>query len=80
MALLKTFLLAGLTGMIPAAPSCASSPPAPLKHCGVPETGGVLAQSIWGQITDLQPGELTQELLERHPDGRTDVLLSSSFK
>lgn len=63
----------GLTGMVPAAPRRAPSPPAPLKHGGVPEPGGVLVQSVRGQITDLQPGELTQELLEGHPEGQTDT-------
>lgn len=57
-----------LTGMVPAAPSSASSPPAALEHEGGPEFSGVLAESVWTQITDLQPGELTQELLERHPE------------
>lgn len=54
--------------MVPAASGGTSSPPAALEHCSVPETGGVLTESIRGQITDLQPGELTEELLERHPD------------
>lgn len=58
--------------MVPAASGGTSSPPAALEHCSVPETGGVLTESVRGQITDLQPGELTEELLERHPDTQTD--------
>lgn len=66
------FLPPQLTGMVPAAPSGASSPPAAFeRHCG-PEAGGVLAESVWGQITDLQPGELTEELLEGHPEEQSD--------
>ena len=62
--------------MVPASSSSTSSPPATLEHRSVPETGGVLTESVRGQITDLQPGELTKELLERHPDtqtGRSEV-------
>ena len=72
-------LVSGLTGMVPAAPCSASSSPATFKYCGGPETGGVLAESIWGQITYLQPGELTQEIPKRHPNRSTDVLSSSFF-
>lgn len=63
-----------LTRMVPAASGGASSPPAALKHpCG-PKAGGVLTENIWSQITNLQPGELTQKLLEGHPDTETDTL------
>lgn len=61
----------GLTRVVPAASGGASSPPAALKHHGGPKTGGVLTESVRAQITDLQSGELTQELLEGHPDRQT---------
>lgn len=67
-----TDVIISLTWIVPAAPGGASSPPAALKHHSAPEPGGVLAESVRRQITDLQPGELTQELLERHPDRQTD--------
>lgn len=59
--------------MVPAASRSASSPPTTFKCGGVPERGGVLAEGVRGQVADLQPGELTQELLERHPDRTTDA-------
>ncbi len=62
----------GLTGVVPAASSGASSPPAALKHHSGPKTGGVLTESVRGQITDLQSGELTLKVLEGHPDRQTD--------
>lgn len=61
------------TGVVPAAAGSASSPPAALKRDGAPEVGGVLTQSVGGQVADLQPGELEQKLLERHPDTQTHV-------
>lgn len=69
-----------LTGMVPAASSGASSPPPAFKRDCAPETSGVLAESVWGQVTDLQPRELTQKLLERHPDTDTHSLLPAPFK
>ena len=60
-----------LTGMVPAAAGGAPPPPAPFKRHSGPEAGGVLTEGVRCQITDLQPGELTQELLERHPDTPT---------
>lgn len=60
-----------LTGVVPATAGGAPSPPAAFKHGGVPEADGVLTDSVRGQITDLQPGELTQELLEGHPGRQT---------
>lgn len=43
-----------LTGMVPAAPRCASAPPAALEGGAGPETGPVLVQGIWAQVADLQ--------------------------
>ena len=43
-----------LTGVVPAAAGGASSSPATLKCHGGPEAGGVLTQSVWCQIADLQ--------------------------
>lgn len=60
-----------LTGVVPATTGGAPSPPAAFKHSGVPEADGVLTEGVWGQITDLQPGELVQEVLEGHPGRQT---------
>lgn len=42
-----------LTGVVPAASSCAASPPRAVKLHGVPVAETVLAQSVRGQVTDL---------------------------
>lgn len=42
-----------LTGMVPAASSCAASPPRAVELHGVPVAETVLAQSVRSQITDL---------------------------
>lgn len=56
-----------LTRAVPAAACCTAFPPAAVKLNRVPEALSVLAQSVRGQVTDLQPGKLTLELLKRHP-------------
>jgi len=42
-----------LTGMVPAAPSGAASPPCAVELNGVPVADTVLTQNVWGQVTDL---------------------------
>ena len=60
--------MTSLTGVVPAAARRAAPPPPALERGGRPEGGGVLGEGVGGQVTDLQPGELTEELLEGHPD------------
>lgn len=59
----------GLTGMIPAAPSGAASPPRAVEIHGVPVAETVLVQNVGSQVTDLQPGKLPLKLIEGHPGG-----------
>lgn len=54
--------------MVPAATCCAAPPPAALEHRRAPPVQRVFSQHIWSQVTDLQSGKLTQELLEGHPE------------
>lgn len=56
--------------MVPAASSCAASPPRAVELHGVPVAESVLAQSIRSQVADLQPRKLAKEVAEGHP-GRT---------
>lgn len=56
-----------LTGVVPAAPCCAASPPGAVELDGVPVTHVVSAQSVWREVADLQPRELPQELVKGHP-------------
>lgn len=56
-----------LTGIVPAASGGAASPPCAIKLHGVPVTDIFIAQSVGGQITDLQPRKLPLELIKGHP-------------
>lgn len=60
-------LTGSLTRIIPAASSSGSSPPAALEFGQSPLRDVVIAQSVGGQVTDLQPGVMSQEVRERHP-------------
>lgn len=53
--------------MVSTASGSASSPPGAVKLDGVPVAHLILAQSIGGEVTNLQPGVLPQKLTERHP-------------
>lgn len=43
----------GLTGMVPAAPGGAPSPPRAVELDGVPVAQAVVTQGIWSQVADL---------------------------
>lgn len=43
----------GLTGMVPAAPGGAASPPRAVELHGVPVAQAVIAQGVWSQVADL---------------------------
>lgn len=51
-----------LTCMIPAAASSGADPPHPFKLAVVPVTHIITSECIWGQITDLQLGEIPDEV------------------
>ncbi len=53
--------------MVSAASCGTSSPPGTVKLDGFPVAQVIITQSIRGQITNLQLGELPQKLTERHP-------------
>lgn len=51
-----------LTCVIPAATSSGADPPHPFKLAVVPVTHIITSECIWGQITDLQLGEIPDEV------------------
>lgn len=57
------------TWVVPAASGRAASPPLSLVQGGAPLFQLALLQSVRCQVADLQPGELAQEVTERHPEG-----------
>lgn len=56
------------TWVVPAASGRAASPPLSLVQGGAPLLQLAFLQSIRCQVADLQPGELAQEVAERHPE------------
>lgn len=51
-----------LTCMIAAAASSGADPPHPFKLVVVPVAHVITHESVWGQVTDLQLGELPDEV------------------
>ena len=60
--------------MVPASPSSAASPPRAVELDGVPVAQAVVTKGIRSQVTDLQAGKLSQELLEGQPTGKNTVV------
>jgi len=56
------------TWIVPAAAGCTASPPLALIERRAPLLHLIRLESIWRQVTDLQAGELAQEITERHPE------------
>lgn len=56
------------TWVVPAASSGAAPPPLALVQRGAPFLQLAVLQGVGRQVADLQAGELTQEVAERHPE------------
>ena len=63
------------TCMIAAAASGGADPPHPLKLVVVPVAHVIACERVWGQITDLQLGEVPDEVWIGHPEQRSTFLL-----
>lgn len=65
------------TWVVPAASGSAAPPPLPLIEAGVPLLQLIVLQGIGCQVAELQATELTQEVIEGHPErpDRTDAPL-----
>lgn len=57
----------GLTWVVPAATRRAPAPPGAIVQGRVPFAELVRLEGVWGQVADLQAGELTKKVLEGHP-------------
>lgn len=53
--------------MIAAAAGSRADPPHPLKLVRVPAVSLIAREGVWGQVTDLQLGELLGKVCEGHP-------------
>lgn len=56
------------TWVVSAASSSAASPPLPVIERGAPLLQPSVLQRVGCQVADLQTRELTQEVVERHPE------------
>lgn len=60
------------TGVVPAATSGGSHPPRALKLGKVPAADLVAGQRVRCQVTDVEAGEVTQEVVIGYPAGGRD--------
>lgn len=51
-----------LTWVVPTASGSGADPPHPLKLVVAPVTHIIATERVWGQVTDLHPGEIPDEV------------------